>query len=58
MNHYRFAAYCFVLAVTLIATWFILRSRVWNPNMWHWIVLIIVVYSIINWFVNIQADAA
>lgn len=58
MSHYRFAAHAFLIPVTLLATWFILRARVWNSNLWHWIVLIVVIYAILNWFINIIADAA
>ena len=39
-------------------TWFILRYRVWSPNFWHYAVLIVVIYMIITWFVDIHADAA
>lgn len=58
VGHYRVAAQTFLIPVTLLATWFILRARVWNANLWHWIVLTVVLYSILQWFINILADAA
>lgn len=58
MDHYRFAATTFVTAAAILACWFILRARVWRISLWHWIVLIVVIYAIVNWFINILADAA
>lgn len=58
MNHYRFAAHAFLISAAILMTWFILRARVWNANLWHWIVLIVVLYAILNWFINILGDAA
>lgn len=58
MSHYRFAAHAFVIPVTLLACWFILRARVWTPSLWHWIVLVVVILAIQHWFINILADAA
>lgn len=58
MSHYRFAAYAFLVPITLLASWFILRARVWNPNVWHWIILTVVIISILSWFINVQADTA
>lgn len=58
MDHYRFAAHAFLIPATLLICWFILRARVWNPNVWHWIALAVVVYSILTWFINIHADAS
>ena len=58
MDHYRFAAHAFLIPVTLLTTWFILRARVWNPNVWHWLVLTFVIIAILSWFINILADAA
>lgn len=58
MDHYRFAAHAFLIPVALLTTWFILRARVWNPNVWHWIVLTFVLIAILSWFINILADAA
>jgi glucan phosphoethanolaminetransferase (alkaline phosphatase superfamily) len=58
MYHYRFAAHAFLITAALLMSWFILRARVWSPNFWHWMVLIFVIYSILNWFINILPDAA
>lgn len=58
MDHYRFAAHAFLIPAALLTTWFILRARVWNPNVWHWIVLTFVLIVILSWFINILADAA
>ncbi len=58
MAHYRFAAHAFLVPITLLASWFILRARVWNPNFWHWIILTFVIIAILSWFINIQADAS
>lgn len=58
MFHYRFAAHAFLIPITLLGSWFILRARVWSPNIWHWIILIFLIYMILNWFINIIADAA
>jgi len=58
MDHYRFAAHAFLIPVALLICWFILRARVWNPNVWHWIVLTVVLIAILSWFINILADAA
>lgn len=58
MNHYRFSAHCLVIPLAIMLTWFILGFRVINRNAWHWIVLVFVLYSIINWFINLLADIA
>ena len=58
MAHYRFAAHAFLVPITLLACWFILRARVWNPNFWHCIILTVLIISILTWFINIQPDAA
>jgi hypothetical protein len=58
MNHYRFAAHAFLIPAALLMTWFILRARVWNPSIWHWIVLPFVLYMVMNWFINLLPDAS
>lgn len=58
MNHYRFAALACLVPLTLLACWFILRARVPSPNLWHWIILTVVIISILVWFVNILPDAS
>lgn len=58
MSHYRIAAHLFVIPIALIAAWFILRARVWSPNFWHWLVLVVVIFATVHWFISILADAA
>ena len=58
MRHYKFAAHIFCVAAVFLMTWFILRKRVWYSNFWHYAILIVVIYAILTWFINIQADAA
>ena len=58
MKHYRFAAHILCVAAVVLMTWFILRARVGHPNFWHWVLLVVVIYTIVTWFVDIHADAA
>lgn len=58
MFHYRFAAQCALLSLTLLATWFILKARVREADFWHWVCLNFVIFAIVSWFINILADAA
>ena len=58
MKHFRFAAHVFCVAAVFLMTWFILRKRVAHSNFWHYVILIVVIYAILTWFINIQADAA
>jgi glucan phosphoethanolaminetransferase (alkaline phosphatase superfamily) len=58
IKHYRFAAHVLCVAAVFLMTWFILRKRVWGPDFWHYAVLIVVIYAIVTWFVDIHADAA
>ena len=58
MKHYRFAAHVLCVAAVFLMTWFILRARMWNPGFWHYAILIVVIYMIVTWFIDIHADAA
>lgn len=58
MKHYRFAAHVFCVAAVFLMTWFILRKRVMNPSLWHYILLIVLIYMCVTWFIDIQAAAA
>ena len=58
MKHYRFAAHVLCVAAVFLMTWFILRARMINPGFWHYVLLIVVIYMIVTWFVDIHADAA
>lgn len=58
MSHYKFAVYSFLVPLTLLISWFILRARVWTPSLWHWIVLTVVIYSVLTWFIDILSDAS
>ena len=58
MRHYKFAAHIFCVAAVFLMTWFIVRKRVWFANFWHYAILIVVIYAILTWFINIQGDAA
>lgn len=58
MKHFRFAAHVLCVAAVFLMTWFILRKRMVNPSFWHYFVLIIVIYAIVTWFIDIHADAA
>ena len=58
MKHYRFAAHVLCVAVVFLMTWFILRARVLRPGLWNYIHLIVIIYMIVTWFVNIHADSA
>ena len=58
MSHYKFAVCAFLVPLTLLISWFILRARVWTPSLWHWIVLTVVIYSVLTWFIDILSDAS
>lgn len=58
MKHYRFAAHVFCVVAVLLMGYLILRFRVINVGFWHLVVLLVVIYAIVTWFVEIHADAA
>ena len=58
MKHYRFAAHVLCVAAVFLMTWFILRARMWQPGFWNYVLLIVVIYMIVTWFVDIHADSA
>ena len=58
MKHYRFAAHVACVALAFLASYFILRYRVWNFNAWQLGILVVVIYAIVTWFIDIHADAA
>lgn len=58
MKHYRFAAHVLCVSAVFLMTWFILRRRVWFSNFWHYVILIVVIYMIVTWFIDIHASAS
>lgn len=58
MKHYKFAAHVFCVAAVFLMTWFILRKRVQWPNLWHYILLIVLIYMCLTWFIDMIANAA
>lgn len=58
MKHYRFVAHVLCVAVAFLCAWFIMRKRLWNYGFWHYTLLIVVIYIVLTWFINIHADSA
>ncbi len=58
LKHYRFVATVACVTLAMIASYFVLRFRVFNYGLWHFGFLVFWVYAIITWFVQIHADAA
>ena len=58
IKHYKFAAHVLCVSAVFLMTWFILRYRVQYPNVWHYILLIVVIYMSVTWFIDMIANAA
>lgn len=58
MKHYRFAASVFLTTVGYLLAHIYANKRVLNFTWWHNVILVIIVYAIVCWFINIDADAA
>ncbi len=58
MKHYRLICHLFAVTSAFIAAWFVLRARLWVYGFWHLTLLVVVIYCVVTWFINIHADAA
>ena len=58
MKHYRFVASVFLTTVGYLLGHIYADKRVTNFTWWHNVILVIIVYAVICWFVDIDADAA
>lgn len=58
MKHYRFLAHLFTVTAVLLMSWFIMRARLINYGFWNFFLIILVIESVLSWFINIHADAA
>lgn len=58
MKHYRFVASVFLTTLGFLLAHIYVNKRVIDFTWWHNVVLIVIIYSVVCWFVNIDADAA
>jgi hypothetical protein len=58
IKHYRFAATIFLTTLGYLLGQIFANLRVQHLTWWHNVILVVIVYSVITWFVNITADAA
>lgn len=58
MKHYRFAASVLLTTIGYLLGHIYADKRLVQLTWWHEVVLVIIVYAVICWFVNIDADAA
>jgi len=58
IKHYRFVAHVACVTLAVLASYFVLRYRVWDFGIWHLAFLVIWIYAILTWFIDIHADAA
>jgi hypothetical protein len=58
MKHYSLAAHVACIAFVFLLTWFILKYRMFNFNLWHVAVLIMIIYGTVTWFIGIHVDSA
>jgi hypothetical protein len=58
VKHIRFVALVFVVALSTLFGFIFTNIRLNNVSFWHVAFLIVVVYSVSCWFINIAADVA
>jgi len=58
IKHYRFAAHVFAVSIVFLASWFILRSRLWSYGFWNITLLVVISYITVTLFVDLHANAA
>lgn len=58
MKHYRFVASVFLTALGYLLGHIYANKRVAGFTWWHNVILVVAVYAVVCWFVNIDADAA
>jgi len=58
MKHYRFIANVFCVSLAGFMVYFILKTRMFNFYLSHLIVGIILIYSIVTYFVKLHSDTA
>lgn len=58
MNRYNFVSKLFLVPLSLILSWLILRAWVPNPNIWHWIISTLLNYFTLSFFTDFFGNAA
>jgi len=58
LKHYRFVASVFLVALGYLLASIFTGKHVTSFTWWHHVILIVTVYAVVCWFVDIDADAA
>jgi len=58
MKHFRFVASVFLTALGYLLGQIYANKRVVVFTTWQNVILVVIVYAVVCWFINIDADAA